>query len=386
MKLKYALGLTIGAAGLLLGHLTRGLIGVLPAPPVLRIDPAVLDLGQVGTGQVYTGTFTIENKGRMPLSVERLKVSCTCTIAEMCTSPIAPGRKASIKLHVQAPYAEKGFASSLTIQTNDPANPQADLHIQGQAVSVLKVAPLTLLFGDVSVRDLPATKRLTVLPGKLANPGAMERLDVTCNNEDVTTTMCRVEGQVAVEVTICPNTPLGVLQDRIRLTLKGRDDYVMDVPLVAAIKGDYQVNPASFVFGNVVSGVSATQQCQISPVDNEDEVEVVRIKSNREQSGDSLAFEVERIPGKATVKARFTAGPGRGVLEGTVWIKVARNKGLQSQYLRAPILAIVGPSASAQIPPESEPGLRDRFPTLRVGEESSIRHAPQIPDTTLPGT
>jgi hypothetical protein len=339
--------LAVGASGLVLGCLAKSHLHTLGWGPMLRVEPTVVDLGQVGTGQVYTGTFTVENRGRKPLTLSALKVSCTCTVAQMCESPLAPGQRASIKLHVRAPNDEARFGSYLTLKTNDPAQTQVNLHIQGQAVSVLNIAPLALLFGDVAIRDLPITKRFHVRAGKLAKPGMLDRLEATSTAKDIQCNVSRSGDEAVVDVTIASDMPMGALQDNIKLALKACDDYTVHVPVVAEIKGDYAIRPSSLVFGKVRTGTSAVCQCSITPVPSGTTIEILP-ESHSDKWDDLLSLHIERTADGAIIKATLTPGSERGVLERKVRIKLTPEDKSRPQYAQIPLLAAVSPSGSRQ--------------------------------------
>jgi hypothetical protein len=97
--------------------------------PELRIENEIVDLGKVGTGQTYPGIFVIENRGSSPLTIELKRVSCACTVAKMCKSPLAPKERATITTYTSAPRQEGLFGSKLSLETNDPKQPLVILEI-----------------------------------------------------------------------------------------------------------------------------------------------------------------------------------------------------------------------------------------------------------------
>lgn len=342
-----AIYLGVVASGLLLGYLAKNIVHAFHSRPVLRVEPAVFELGEVGTGQVYTGTFSIENKGRQPLSLQVLKVSCTCTVAEMCESPLGPGQRASIKLHVRAPESEKEFGSYLSLKTNDPDQTQVDLQIRGRAVSVLNIMPQTLLFGELSTRELPVTKQLTVRPGTLAKPGMLQDLRVSSEGKDFVLNVAKSEEEMIISVTIGPGVPIGALRDNLNLALGSPAEYALEVPILAGIKGDYEISPASFVFGRVNVGTSTMRQCSITPVSPTAVIEILP-ENHPDRWSEALKLDIERGENEAIIKATFTPTSQEGVFERNVGIKLTDAKDSQPQYFQVPVLAVVHSTGSRQ--------------------------------------
>ena len=56
------------------------------------------DFGKIKEGEVVEHTFTFKNTGKMPLSIENVKVSCGCTAADYPKEPVAPNAEGKIKL------------------------------------------------------------------------------------------------------------------------------------------------------------------------------------------------------------------------------------------------------------------------------------------------
>ena len=52
---------------------------------------AVYDAKKVAVGEVIHAKFTVKNTGDVPLVLSDVKGSCSCTVADFPTDPIAPG-------------------------------------------------------------------------------------------------------------------------------------------------------------------------------------------------------------------------------------------------------------------------------------------------------
>jgi hypothetical protein len=321
------------AAGLLFGVLTK--------TPTARIEivPETVDLGKVGTGRLYSGTFVLGSKGRAPLEVELQKVSCSCTVTEMCESPIGPKKKGTITAYITASESEGPFGSTITLRTNDPRRPEVVLKIRGIAETVMKAVPPSLLFGDIAAESLPQTKTLVVRPGKLATPNMLARLKADCKNECFQVETNRSGEEASVLVTLCKEAPIGAVRSSIVLSVDEFDNYEISVPVIACVTGDYEVRPTCLFYGRVAPGATTMRECHVRRLDNAETLELVGSPRSRR---DSLDVNVEYAEGEAIVKVVLQAGLKAGTYEDVLKLRLKPKDGGQPQYFQIPIIYVVG--------------------------------------------
>jgi hypothetical protein len=210
--------------------------------------------------------------------------------------------------------------------------------MHGDAVSVLNVAPVNLLFGDVHVKDLPLTKRLVVRRGKLARPGMLESLDVMCDHPGLDLSFAKDANEVIVDVGLRTDVPIGVVRTEIALRIEDFNNYTLGIPIVSQVRGDYSISPASLFFGKVNAGTSIVRECVITPFNDGDIFELVQDKL--EMSSSPLEVEIIRSEGKALVRGTFSAGIQEGVFERTLKFKLTPQDGALPQYLQIPVIAL----------------------------------------------
>lgn len=83
----------------------------------------VFDAGDVIKGEKIYAVFKIKNTGTFPLHIGEAAPSCSCTVTDRPTDPIAPGESGEIKATVETKNAQPGTLSkSVTIVANtDPS-------------------------------------------------------------------------------------------------------------------------------------------------------------------------------------------------------------------------------------------------------------------------
>lgn len=307
----------------------------------IEIAPETVDLGNVGTGALYQGTFVVRNRGRAPLEIALEKVSCSCTVTEMCESRIAPEGRGTITAYITASKSEGPFGSTISLKTNDPRRPEVVLKIQGMAQTVMTTSPHSLLFGDTAAKMLPESKRLVVRPGKLATPDMLAHLKVSCENACFRVEATGNGEEVDLLVTLGAETPLGAVRGSLVLSLDEFEDYKVSVPIVGCVTGDYHIRPTCLFFGKVAPGVVATRECHIAPLADG---ETLKFVDRETSNGNLLEVDVAYREGEAVVKAALRGGDSAGTYEDLLSLAVVRKDGGRPQHLQIPIIYVVADS------------------------------------------
>ena len=114
------------------GSVTVALSGSgVPGVPAIFVSPAFLDFGSVSAGQTKDLPLTITNKGNSALAVSTVKTTGSAfSVTSAAPPPIAPGASATVTVRF-APTAGGAQTGTLTIATNDPAQPTVTLNLTG---------------------------------------------------------------------------------------------------------------------------------------------------------------------------------------------------------------------------------------------------------------
>lgn len=77
------------------------------------------DAGLVVKGEVVKASFLVKNTGDAPLVISEVRPSCSCTVAEKPSEPIAPGATTTIVAKVEtANVSAKSITKSVTLVSN----------------------------------------------------------------------------------------------------------------------------------------------------------------------------------------------------------------------------------------------------------------------------
>ena len=138
-----------------------------PLPQAAASFPSSISIGNVNIGMSKTVPVTITNTGSAPLSVKDCAIgACSApgnitngfTISDCPTAQINPGQTTTINVTF-TPTACGDTSICLSLQTNDPKNPQVTVVLTGTGVStanaVIQGGVSTLTFKRVAARGTP---------------------------------------------------------------------------------------------------------------------------------------------------------------------------------------------------------------------------------------
>jgi hypothetical protein len=125
-----------------------------PVFPVIGVDPSSLDFGTVSSTSSVSKPLTISNGGGSDLIVSSIQDPASpFSIVNKPQTPFTIASGQSVVITVRfAPLTAGGFTGALSIQSNDPFNPNVVVSLQGVGIGV----PVPNLDLTATVIDFPA--------------------------------------------------------------------------------------------------------------------------------------------------------------------------------------------------------------------------------------
>ncbi|MEO8383554.1 MAG: DUF1573 domain-containing protein, partial [Acidobacteriota bacterium] len=97
------------------------------APRLTLVEP-LKDFGTVPKGEKIDWAFEIKNTGTADLEILAAKPTCGCTVADF-DKLIKPGQSGKISAHVDTTNFAGPISKAVTIESNDPNTPTAQVTI-----------------------------------------------------------------------------------------------------------------------------------------------------------------------------------------------------------------------------------------------------------------
>lgn len=119
------------------------------------------DFGEVLAGQVGSRRMVIANLGTETLRLSKISPECGCTAVFPTAADIAPRDSLSVRVEFNSKTYYGKITKAISITSNDPAQPAAEVNFTITVVSIVKTTPEYLIFYNVRI-DSPMTVTMRV--------------------------------------------------------------------------------------------------------------------------------------------------------------------------------------------------------------------------------
>lgn len=120
-------------------------------PKLEMLGGTKFDLGSVYRGAMAERRIILKNSGTDTLIISRVDVSCGCTGTMVSNDHIAPADTGTLLITFNSKNFRGPVHKTVTVNSNDPAQPQALIQFEGTVVENVVVTPEYLWFQDAEV-------------------------------------------------------------------------------------------------------------------------------------------------------------------------------------------------------------------------------------------
>lgn len=285
--------------------------------PRLTLVEPLKDFGTVAKGEKLDWNFVVRNTGDADLHILAVRPACGCTVAEY-DKVIKPGESGKISAHVDTSTFSGPSSRGITVETNDPNTPTAQLTIHAIVKPYVEAFPAgflryNMIQGDTEVKSVTMyteeTEPFEIVRAEV--PGDYVKVDVTkIENEAERVKQGRTgQAQYRLDVTVGgPTAKIGPLADRITIVTSSANQPEYTLNLSGVIRPSYKVVPTVLNFGEVSTGGSTVQNILIS-------------SNSMRAPGEFKVTKVESGSPNVTAEAKPTEVPG----EYEITVKLADN-------------------------------------------------------------
>ena len=142
---------------------TLSIIVCFGARAELKWDKTELELHATSADKQAVGHFTYQNTGKEPVHFKSVHASCGCTTAQTQKDQVPPGEKGEITATFTIGDRTGTQVKTVTVETDDPANPKTVLTLRTIIPQQLEITP-TFVFWKQG--EKPDPKTITVKVGK----------------------------------------------------------------------------------------------------------------------------------------------------------------------------------------------------------------------------
>jgi hypothetical protein len=216
------------------------------AAPKIVCDQPKFDFGEKDNSLTVECSFELRNEGDTTLEIIRARPSCGCTVADISDNMVPPGGKATIAAKLNLTGRRGKQHKTITVESNDPAQPRLVLVMEGTATSMVELNPMR-----VYVRELQYGSAHTdevELLSRSEHP--MKVLEVRSSNPQVEASFVPVEEgrRFKIVLNAADTLPRGLTSGRVSIRTDSKTAPDLSLPFHYQVVGELVVAPEQITF------------------------------------------------------------------------------------------------------------------------------------------
>lgn len=295
----------------------KGATETAKAPRLTLVEP-LKDFGTVPKGTKIDWAFEIKNTGTSDLEIISAKPTCGCTVADF-DKVIKPGQKGKVAAHVDTTGFAGPISKAVTLETNDPNTPTAQVTINAIVKPYVEAYPagfvrFNMLQGDSEKQSvtLYSEEDEPFEIVKIESPQEWIKVEPKkLTGTDVVPEIGR-KGQAQYKLDISvggDDARVGPLAEKIRVVTNSKHQPEYWLSVSGVVRPPYRVEPTGVNFGEVAPSDSAATR-------------TISIRSNNLKTPGAFAVtKVESGVAGVTADVKPTDRPG----EFNVTLQVAKD-------------------------------------------------------------
>lgn len=300
------------------------------APRLTIVEP-VKDYGTVPKGEKLEWSFLVKNTGNADLQIIAAKPGCGCTVADF-DKVIKPGATGKVTAHVDTTAFSGPIAKPVTLETNDPNTPTAQLTLHAIVKPFVEAYPAgfvryNLLQGDADSQSI-------TLYSEEDDPFEITKIEVP--GDYVKATFAKIEkkedlapnvgkpGQNQYKVTITvggPDAKIGPLADKIQIYTNSKHQPQYPISISGVVRPTFRVDPTGVNFGEVApSDTAATRSILLHSNDTKTPEKFTVTKAESSVASVMTSIKPGANKGDYEVTLQLAKDSKPGDIDGTVKI------------------------------------------------------------------
>jgi len=328
------------------------------APRLTIVEP-VKEFGTVPKGEKLDWSFLVKNTGTSDLEIIAARPGCGCTVADF-DKVVKPGETGKVTAHVDTTAFAGPISKTVTLETNDPSTPAAQLTIHAIVQPFVEAYPagfvrFQILQGDTDTQSV-------ILYSDEDEPFEIKNIEVPSGNwvkanwEKITNEAEKAPGagkpgQAQYKINIVAggaDAKIGPIADKIHIITNSKHQPDYFVSLAGVIRPTFRVEPTVMNFGEVApTDAAATRSVVLhsNDVKMPERFSVTKVESSSPAITTSYKAGVQKGDYEVMVQVAKDAKPGD--IDATV--KIYTNDTV-TPVVTLPVKGTVKPTATASAP------------------------------------
>jgi len=299
--------------------------------PRLTLVEPLKDFGTVAKGDKLEWAFQVKNTGTADLEIISAKPTCGCTVADF-DKIIKPGATGKVSAHVDTAAFAGPINKGITLETNDPTAPTAQVTITAVVKPFVEAYPAgflryNLLQGEVDKQSVTLYSD-EIEPfniTKIESPQEWVKVDFKkTEGMEVMQNLGKAgQNQWKIDVTVGgPDAKVGPLAEKIRILTTSKHQPEYWVSVAGVVRPSIRVEPTALNFGEVAPTDTAATRTILVRSNNLKTPEAFQVtKAESNVPGVVVAVSPTVNKGEFEVTVQVDKEAKSGALDGTVTIE-----------------------------------------------------------------
>jgi predicted double-glycine peptidase len=210
------------------------------------------DLSVSPSGKTYNHAFTVVNASNKDVEILSVNSSCGCTIAELSTKHIRPGKNATVNVTLHTAGRTGPFEGRIIVKTNSVKYPVVVAEIKAKFKlyqGALAVFPENIVWAEI-LRGNCASRKIKVMRhGK----DPLNFIRATCDVPHITVNVINgqngsnpsPEKSIRLEVSVDPDMAIGTFGGTLKIETDHSKYPTVQIPIKGTVIGDIKTVPRS---------------------------------------------------------------------------------------------------------------------------------------------
>lgn len=210
--------------------------------PRIFCEEPNFDFGAVDNQNTIEHTFVFKNIGDTTLEISSVRPACGCTVADMSEKVIPPGGESHLTARLSLQGRTGPQSKAITINSNDPENPQFRVNMSGTIQQALQVSPDRLIFGQMGPGQ--EAELFVELIGTSTESFTVQKIETTDERLFATAEVIEEGKRHRISAKIKTTDQSGPINAVVRITTDHPARPVIDVPVAANVVGELIFAPS----------------------------------------------------------------------------------------------------------------------------------------------
>lgn len=225
--------------------------------PRIFCEEPNFDFGTVTSQNPVEHTFVFKNTGDTTLEISSVRPACGCTVADVTEKVVPPGGESRMTARLTLQGRSGHQSKAITINSNDPENPQYRVNMSGNVQQDLVIAPDRLIYGQMGPGQ--EAELFIELTGHTQDAFTVLKIETTDARLIATSEVIEEGKRHRISAKLTAPDQVGPMNAVVRITTDHPTRPSIDIPVAANVVGELIYAPSEISLPATSDGAAMTR-------------------------------------------------------------------------------------------------------------------------------